>query len=68
MGVLPLQFDDGVTPESLGLDGTELYDIPGIAEGLVPGKRLNVRATRDNGTAVEFPVVTRIDSPMELEK
>jgi aconitate hydratase len=67
MGVLPLQFADGATPESLGLDGTETYDIPGIAGGLVPGKQLNVKATRDNGTTVEFPVVTRIDSPMEVE-
>jgi aconitate hydratase len=67
MGVLPLQFADGDTPESLGLDGNEVYDIPGIADGLVPGKRLNVRATNDDGSAVEFPVVTRIDSPMEVE-
>ena len=67
MGVLPLQFADGATPESLGLDGSETYDIPGISEGLVAGKRLNVRATKDDGAVVEFPVVTRIDSPMEVE-
>jgi aconitate hydratase len=67
MGVLPLQFADGATPESLGLDGTETYDIPGIADDLVPGKRLNVTATRSDGSTVAFPVVTRIDSPMEVE-
>ncbi|TVR70374.1 MAG: aconitate hydratase AcnA [Sphaerobacteraceae bacterium] len=67
MGVLPLQFADGATPESLGLDGTETYDIPGIADDLVPGKRLNVTATRADGSTVEFPAVTRIDSPMEVE-
>ncbi len=67
MGVLPLQFADGSTPESLGLDGTEVFDIPGIANGLEPGKRLTVKATKDSGSTVEFPVVTRIDSPMEVE-
>ncbi len=67
MGVLPLQFAEGETPESIGLDGTESFDIPGISDGLEPGKRLTVRATKENGQAIEFPVVTRIDSPMEVE-
>jgi aconitate hydratase len=67
MGVLPLQFADGTSPESLGLDGSETFDIPGIAEGLVPGKRLTVRAQKDDGSSVEFEAVTRIDSPMEVE-
>ena len=45
MGVLPLQFEPGEDRETLGLTGEEMYDIDGIAEGLVPGKRLTVRAT-----------------------
>ena len=46
MGVLPLQFEPGEDRETLGLTGEETYDIDGIADGVTPGKRLTVRATR----------------------
>ena len=66
MGVLPLQFENGDSAESLGLDGTRRYDITGIASGLVPGKMLHVCASGDAGN-VEFDVVCRIDSDIEVD-
>jgi aconitate hydratase len=66
MGVLPLEFLDGVSAQSLGLVGDELYAIVGISEGLVPGKVLTVRATSPRGTK-EFRVKARVDTPAELE-
>ncbi len=67
MGVLPLQFAEGETAASLGLDGTETLDIAGIAGGLAPGQCLTVRARREGEAEREFDVIVRIDSPMEIE-
>jgi aconitate hydratase len=67
MGVLPLQFPEGITAESLGLTGSEVFTISGISEGLTPGKRLNVKATRDDGSIASFAVTARLDSPMEVD-
>src|SRR5436309_9016100 len=66
MGVLPLQFPAGTTSSSLGLTGTERYDLSGIAKGLVPGGTVKVRATRDLAPPVLFEAVARIDTPEEL--
>ncbi|MDX2193697.1 MAG: aconitate hydratase AcnA [Gemmatimonadales bacterium] len=67
MGVLPLSFRPGETRQSLGLTGTETFDITGIARGLVPGGTVAVTARRDDGTAVTFEAVVRLNSPVELE-
>ena len=67
MGVLPLQFLPGQSAVSLGIVGTETFDIKGIADGLTPGETLDVTARHPDGTTVAFQVVTRIDSPMEIE-
>ena len=67
MGVLALQFEPGQSVASLGLTGEEVYDIDGIGEGLTPGKRLTVRATAADGAVKTFSVVTRIDTPIEVE-
>ncbi len=67
MGILPLQFLPGDSAQSLGLDGSELYDILGIAEGLEPYKRLRVRAQKADGTVREFEVIARLDVPIEVE-
>jgi aconitate hydratase len=67
MGVLPLQFEPGDTISTLELTGDELFEIEGIGEGLTPGKRLNVRATAPDGTSKTFRVITRIDTPIEVE-
>lgn len=67
MGVLPLEFESGKTSESLGLDGTETFDISGISEGLEPGKVLTVKATKSDGSTIEFKAVCRLDSGIEIE-
>lgn len=69
MGVLPLQFPDGESYASLGLDGTETYDIDGI-EALNSGetpKTVRVTATRADGTTVAFDAKVRIDTPGEAD-
>ncbi len=71
MGLLPMQFEDGATVASLGLDGHETFDVLGLAaaaaSGFASGKRLTVRAIAEDGQAKEFPVLVRIDTPNELE-
>jgi aconitate hydratase len=69
MGVLPLQFPDGESADSLGLDGTETFDITGVTalnEGTTP-RTLAVKATKEDGTVVEFDAVLRIDTPGEAD-
>ncbi len=66
MGVLPLQFLPGESAAALGLDGTETYDIRGIADDMAPNKVLAVSARRNDGGLVNFRVRARIDSPVEL--
>jgi len=71
MGVLPLQFPDGVSAESLGLTGEETFSIDGLAEAMVkggppPGEVL-VRAERPGAEPVRFQGRVRIDTPREAE-
>ncbi|MFC7879548.1 aconitate hydratase AcnA [Isoptericola sp. NPDC057391] len=69
MGVLPLQFPSGENAESLGLDGTETFDIAGITalnDGATP-ETVKVTATKADGQAVEFDAVVRIDTPGEAD-
>ena len=67
MGVLPLQFRDGESAESLGLTGFETYSIKGVSDGLKPFKELDVKAVDDNGKSKEFKVVCRLDSTIEVD-
>ena len=57
----------GENAEKLGLDGSEVYDILGISEGLYPGKILTVRARKEDGRVIEFKVKARLDTPIEVE-
>ncbi|MGV0390776.1 MULTISPECIES: aconitate hydratase [Corynebacterium] len=69
MGVIPLQFPAGESHESLGLDGTETFDIEGITElnnGNTP-KTVHVTATKESGEKVEFDATVRIDTPGEAD-
>ncbi|MGH3752724.1 MAG: aconitate hydratase AcnA [Pseudonocardiaceae bacterium] len=69
MGVLPLQFPTGESASSLGLDGTETFDISGVTalnDGAIPGT-VHVTATRAGTDPVEFDAVLRIDTPGEAE-
>jgi aconitate hydratase len=67
MGVLPLEFTDGATRQSLGLTGFETYDIEGLDDTLAPRATLTVRATAADGTVRAFAVRCRIDTPEEMQ-
>jgi aconitate hydratase len=67
MGVLPLQFKEGVNAQSLKLDGTETYDIVGLGPGLKPQQDLTLHLTRANGKAEDIAVTCRIDTPIEID-
>lgn len=67
MGVLPLQFDGGVTRESLNLDGSEQFSIKGIAAGLKPRAKLELGIKRSDGSEQSVPLLCRIDTEDELE-
>jgi aconitate hydratase len=67
MGVLPLQFPEGSTWQSLGLTGEEQYDIKGLDSELEPRSTVLVRATNAEGRVTEFTAHVRIDTPVELE-
>ena len=66
MGVLPLAFPDGSDAESLGLDGTELYNIPASGD-LIPFSEIIVTAKKGDGTMISFPVIVRLETPVEVE-
>ena len=66
MGVLPLTFPEGENADSLGLDGTESFDIPASAD-LVPLSSIKVKATKENGETIEFDAVVRLDTPVEVD-
>ncbi|OLQ72758.1 Fe/S-dependent 2-methylisocitrate dehydratase AcnD [Photobacterium proteolyticum] len=63
MGVLPLQFKQGVNRNTLKLDGTELYDVVGVIQ---PGADLALVITRANGEKVDVPVTCRLDTADEV--
>jgi aconitate hydratase len=69
MGVLPLQFPAGESASSLGLDGTETFDISGVTalnDGSIPAT-VHITAMREGADPVEFDAVLRIDTPGEAE-
>ena len=66
MGVLPLTFPEGENADSLGLDGTEVFDIPASAD-LVPLSSIRVKATKENGEVIEFDAIVRLDTPVEVD-
>ncbi|MFB6188266.1 MAG: aconitate hydratase, partial [Halapricum sp.] len=63
MGVLPLQFAEGDSWESLGLDGSEVFEIHGLDDGLAVEDELTVVAEREDGDTVEFPVTAQVGTP-----
>ncbi len=66
MGVLPLQFRDGESAESLGLDGRELYSVRGLG-GVGAGSAVRVVAHRDGGDEVAFDTLSRLDSETDVD-
>ena len=67
MGVLPLQFEEGTSAQTLGLDGSETFDVLGLSEEVKPRQKLTLRITKANGQTQDVPVVLRIDTPIEVE-
>ena len=67
MGVLPLQFPEGVDAESLMLDGSETFSLPGLNPDLKPGQTLALQITRVNGSTDEVELRVRIDTDIEVE-
>jgi aconitate hydratase len=67
MGVLPLQFHEGVSAQTFQLDGTESFDVVGLDETMKPQQDLSLRITRTNGQVEDVSVRSRIDTPIEIE-
>ena len=67
MGVLPLQFRDDASAQTLQLDGTESFDIlRGIKNGIQPRGSVTLVITRANGEVLKVPLIVRIDTPVEV--
>ena len=67
MGVLPLQFEEGTNAQTLGLDGTETFDITGIAGTLRPRQKATLVIRRKDGRTQNVNVIVRIDTPIEVD-
>jgi aconitate hydratase len=67
MGVLPLQFLDGVTAQSLGLDGSQTFSIGGLSDAIQPGQQVTLEIEAKDGQKRYVPVKLRIDTPIEVD-
>jgi aconitate hydratase len=67
MGVLPCQFKEGVSVNTLRLDGTESFDILGLTDGLKPRKDVTLVIHRAGGKSDQIPLTLRIDTPIEVD-
>ncbi|WP_445736845.1 aconitate hydratase AcnA [Mariniflexile sp.] len=67
LGVLPLQYKTGESANSLGLRGSELFTITGIANNLKPQKEVEISAKDDSGKIIMFKAIARLDSLIEIE-
>ncbi|WP_025027334.1 aconitate hydratase AcnA [Caldalkalibacillus mannanilyticus] len=67
MGVLPLQFANGASWQSLGLTGKETFDILGLSNDVKPGQNIKVTATREDGSSFEFDCIVRLDSAVDVD-
>ncbi|MFU8847796.1 MAG: aconitate hydratase [Opitutales bacterium] len=67
MGVLPLQFPEGVSDETLGLDGTETFSITGLSDQIQPGQSLPLEIKKPDGTTQTVDLILRIDTGIEVD-
>lgn len=67
MGILPLQFLPGESSTSIGLDGTEVFSVDGLNDGLAPATQLQVTAVDSLGVAKTFKTLCRLDSKIEID-
>ena len=66
MGILPLTFAEGDDANSLGLNGTESFDIPADT-ALYPGQKIPINARNEDGSIIRFEAVVRLDTPVEVD-
>ncbi|HSG42425.1 MAG TPA: aconitate hydratase AcnA [Anaerolineales bacterium] len=66
MGILPLTFHDGQNAETLGLSGDEVYDITGLSDDMAPRSVMNVKATKADGSVVEFKGTAQLNTAVEV--
>ena len=67
MGVLPLQFLDGVTAQSLRIDGSQTFSIGGLSDAIQPGQQLTLEIQSEDRQVRYVPVKLRIDTPIEVD-
>jgi len=67
MGVLPLQFQEGTSAQTLGLDGSETFSLLGLTGELTPRQQVMLKVRRQDGREEEVPLTLRIDTPIEVE-
>lgn len=67
MGVLPLQFEEGTSWESLGITGKETFNIRGLSNDVKPGQTIEVEAVREDGTSFTFNTICRLDSMVDID-
>ena len=67
MGVLPLQFPEGTTAQSLGLDGSEKFSITGLSDSIKPGQQVTLVIGNKSREQRSVPVKLRIDTPIEID-
>lgn len=67
MGVLPLQFQEGVNAQTLRLDGSETYTVLGLADSIRPRQEVILEIKRKDGGREEVPLILRIDTPIEVD-
>jgi aconitate hydratase len=67
MGVLPCTFPEGVTAQTLKLNGTETFSIEGLSQPPKPQEKLTLRIQRENGSTETTPILSRLDTPIEVE-
>jgi aconitate hydratase len=67
MGVLPLQFADGVNAQTLSLDGSETFSVIGLGDSIRPRQEVTLEITRKDGAVERVPLILRIDTPIEVD-
>jgi aconitate hydratase len=67
MGVLPCQFPEGANARTLGIDGTETFDLTGLEAGIRPRGEALLAIRRTDGSSQEVPLLVRIDTPIEVD-
>ncbi len=66
MGILPLRFTEGQNAESLGLDGSETFDIEGLSDKIQPKAELTVKAKKSDGKVIEFKATALLNTDVEV--